>query len=274
LFVTGLAGYLGRAVVTAARAAGWDVAGTVYRRTRTGSEMPPAFQLDIRDAAAIDRALAEVRPDAVIHTAYRRTGDDAAAVNARGAANVARAATAQGARLVHVSSDVVFRGNLGRPLREGDPPDPVTDYGASKAAAEALVAEADPAAVLARTSLIYGGDEPSGHERMVIDAAAGTIDATFFADEIRCPVTAGDLAAALVELAALPEVAGPLHVAGADSVSRLEFARLVAAHAGRDRSVLRGGPGPAGRPKDLTLDCSRTAGMLRTRLRGVREVLG
>jgi dTDP-4-dehydrorhamnose reductase len=274
LFVTGLAGYLGRAVVIAARAAGWDVAGSVYRRTLIDGGVPLLFQLDVRDAAAIDRALAEVRPDAVIHTAYRRTGDHAAAVNARGAANVARAARGQGARLVHVSSDVVFRGDLGRPLREDDQPDPVTDYGATKAAAEALVAEADPEAVLVRTSLIYRGHEPSGHERMAIDAAAGAIDATFFADELRCPVVAGDLASALVELAALPDVTGPLHVAGADSLSRLEFARLVAAHAGRDPEVLRGGPGPPGRPKDLTLDCSRAAGILGTRLRGARELLG
>src|SRR5262249_10329685 len=151
------------------------------------------------------------------------------AVNAGGAGNVARAAKAQGARLVHVSSDVVFRGDLGRPLREDDAPDPLGDYGVTKAAAEATVAEVDPRALLVRTSLIYGADGSSDHERMAIDAASGHIDATFFTDEYRCPVVLSELALALVELADRDDVSGPLHVAGADSVSRLEFARLVAA---------------------------------------------
>jgi dTDP-4-dehydrorhamnose reductase len=172
-------------------------------------------------------------------------------------------------RLVHVSSDVVFPGDLGRTVREEDPPAPIMAYGATKAAAEAAVAAADPGAVLVRTSLIYGGDTLSDHERRALDPAM-----TFYADEIRCPIAAGDLAAALVELAARPDVSGPLHVAGADAVSRLDFARLVVAAHGGDPARVRGGTHPAGRPGDITLDCSRARALLRTRLRGVREVVG
>jgi dTDP-4-dehydrorhamnose reductase len=96
---------------------------------------------------------------------------------------------------------------------------------------------------------------------------------TFYDDEIRCPIAAGDLAAAVLELAARPDITGPLHVAGVDAVSRLDFARLVRAANGLDPPVL-GGPHPPGRPGDITLDCSRARALLRTRLRGVREVLG
>lgn len=271
LLVTGLAGYLGRAVARAARDAGWEVSGTTH--DTAASDGIPAFSVDVRDAAAVESVVAAAAPDAVVHTAYRRLGEDAATVNVDGAAAVARAAHGHGARLVHVSSDVVFRGDLGRPLREDDLLDPITDYGAAKAEAEAVVAEIDPGAVLVRTSLIYGGDEPSDHERLALDAAAGRIDATFYDDELRCPVVAGELAAALVELAGLPEVGGPLHVAGADSVSRLEFAQLVAASAGRDTGRLRGAHAPRDRPKDLTLDCARATSLLRDLPRGVREVL-
>lgn len=272
LFVTGLAGYLGRAVGRAAHGAGWEVAGTVHTAPVTSAVR--AFRVDVRDAGAVAGAIAAASPDAVIHTAYVQHGDEAEAVNVGGSEHVAAAARAHGARLVHVSSDVVFRGDQGRPLVEADAPDPVTDYGATKAAAETAVADLDPGAVIVRTSLIYGGDVPSKHEEMALDAAAGRIDAAFYDDELRCPVVAGDLAAALVELAALTDVTGPLHVAGADSVSRLEFARLVARHTRADHEGLRGRPAPPGRPKDLTLDCSRAAALLTTRLRGVREVLG
>jgi dTDP-4-dehydrorhamnose reductase len=183
---------------------------------------------------------------------------------------------------VHLSSDVVLSGDLGRPLPEDDPPSPAGAYGESKAAAEAAVASACPA--LVRTSLIYGGADPSAYELAALDGSQ-----TFYADELRCPVAAGDLAAAVVELAALPEVRGPLHVAGPDAVTRLQFARLLAAARGGDPAALRGGPRPPrggdpaalrggprppGRAGDLRLDCTLARSLLRVRLRGVREVLG
>ena len=121
-----------------------------------------------------------------------------------------------------------------------------------------------PAPLLVRTSLIVGGPghEPSKHELAAHDPAA-----TFYDDEIRSPVQVGDLAAALLELAAL-DVSGPLHVAGADDVSRAELAELVAGH------PVRRAPAPAGRPLDCSLDSSRARSLLRTELRGVRTVFG
>ena len=70
---------------------------------------------------------------------------------------VAAAAAAVGARLVHLSSDVIFDGTKPSPYDESDAPSPITEYGRAKADAELAVAEAHPEALLARTSLIYGG---------------------------------------------------------------------------------------------------------------------
>jgi dTDP-4-dehydrorhamnose reductase len=267
LFVTGLGGYLGHAIAATAAAGDIVVGGTV--RSRPAPAGCDGVRIDVRDGPAVAAALGAFRADAVIHTAYVQGGPDERSVNVDGAAAVARAAAAGGPRLVHLSSDLVFGGGLGRPVREDDPPDPMTEYGATKAEGERAVAAAHPGAVLVRTSLIYGGAEPSNHELRALDPSM-----TFYADEIRCPVAAPDLAAALIELAGRNDVAGPLHVAGADAVSRLEFARLVAARNGRDPDAVRGGPHPPGRPGDITLDCSRAAALLGTRLRGVHEVLG
>jgi dTDP-4-dehydrorhamnose reductase len=145
---------------------------------------------------------------------------------------------------------------------EDDPLSPVTAYGRAKAEAERLVADAHPAALIVRTSLLYGGPEPSKHELAVRDPGF-----TFYEDEIRSPVHVADLATALLELAAL-DLAGPLHVAGADAVSRAAFAELIA------RRSVRSARAPDDRPKNCSLDSSRAQALLRTRLRGVREVLG
>jgi dTDP-4-dehydrorhamnose reductase len=144
---------------------------------------------------------------------------------------------------------------------ESDPPGPVTEYGRTKAEAEERVAAAHPDALVVRTSLLYGGAVPSKHELAALDPAL-----TFYTDEIRCPVHVGDLAAALLELAAL-DLSGPLHVAGADAVSRAELAERLA---GRPVATSEA---PPQRPLDCSLDSSRAQGLLRTRLRGAREVL-
>jgi len=264
VLVTGGSGYLGREILRRRP----DAVGTVYLA-------PGEVRLDVRDAAAVAEVVARIRPGCVIHTAYARDGDAAWATNVDGAGNVAVAAAAAGARLIHVSTDVVFGGDAGRPYVEADPPGPVTDYGRSKAAAEAAVLRAHPAAAVVRTSLICGGETPSVHEQAVLDAVDGAVDMAFFTDEIRCPIAVGDLAEAFLELAGLQR-SGPLHLAGADAVSRYELAQLVAAANGRDPALVRGTRSAAlgsRRPLDCRLDCGLARSVLATRLRGVREVL-
>jgi dTDP-4-dehydrorhamnose reductase len=81
-------------------------------------------------------------------------------------------------------------------------------------------------------------------------------------------VVVGDLAGALLDLVEL-EHAGPLHMAGADHVSRFDFAVLLGADAAR----LEGVPTTPDRAPNVSLDSSRAAALLPTRLRGVYEVL-
>ena len=257
LLVTGGCGYLGSELVRRAHARGIDVVGTWWQRPPAG--LPGAWhRADVRDSDAVARLTVDV--DAVVHTAYRQGGDDEWSTNVEGSASVAAAAA--GRRLVHVSSDLVFDGRRGR-YTERDETAPVGAYGRSKAEAERRVAGVHPRATIVRTSLIYGGADPGVQERL---AHEGT---RFFVDEIRSPVQVGDLADAMLELLAL-EWAGPLHVGGADDVSRYDFALLLGADPGRIERART----PPERARDVSLDSSCAAGLLATRLRGVRSVLG
>jgi dTDP-4-dehydrorhamnose reductase len=148
----------------------------------------------------------------------------------------------------------------------------VIPYGEAKLAAERAVLEADAGALVVRTSLLYGKREPGQHERLVLDALDGRADVAFFTDEIRCPTHVGDLAAALLELVS-GDLRGPLHVVGPDAVSRHEFACAVARAHGRDPGGLRTATSAgSGRPLNCALDASRARSLLRTRLRGLREL--
>jgi dTDP-4-dehydrorhamnose reductase len=274
LLITGGAGYLGAELVRQAGAHCWDVSATYFSR-RPEFDRARWLQLDIRDDSAVERAIAELRPEVVIHTAYRQRGPDLWPTSAEGAGVVARGARRGGARLIHLSSDALFDGERQGSYTEADDPSPISPYGEAKAAAEQLVAEAYPEALIVRTSLIYGGAEPGPHEQLVLDTLTGRAEIAFFTDELRCPIAVGDLAAALLELALL-EQRGRLHVAGADVVSRYEFARLIAAAHGHDPSLIRSALSATSggrRPRNCALDSSMARRLLQTRLRGIREVL-
>lgn len=257
--------------MVAARAVdlGHEVVGTVATQAVTDSRVHERV-LDVRDRYAVRSLFGELSPEVVVHTAYRQ---DAWAVTALGAAHVALAAAGCGARLVHVSSDVVFSG-AAVTYAEAAVPDPASPYGAAKAAAEVAVAAIAPDAVIARTSLIMGRPE-SPMERRVRDLLEGRAVGELFDDDVRCPVHVDDLASALLELA-FSHASGVRHVAGPDAVSRLEIGRLIALRDAFDPAVLQAGsrraagiPGPL----DVRLDGRWTQRQLATRLRGAREFL-
>ncbi|MFK4041097.1 sugar nucleotide-binding protein [Nonomuraea wenchangensis] len=266
--VVGGGGFLGGELVRQAAEAGHRVAATCF--SRPGRAAAEWRTLDVRDRAAAAAVLAALRPDVVVNAAYRQ---DDWATTATGAAHVALACAAQGARLVHVSSDAVFSGDAVTYAEDAEP-DPISPYGAAKAAAEVAVRAVDPAAAVVRTSLIIG-DGGSPQEARVHALATGRADGVLFTDDVRCPVHVRDLAAALLELAASGS-AGVHHVAGPDAVSRHELGCLIARRDGLDPARLpaglRAGSGVPG-PADVRLDCTATRRLLRTRLRGAREFL-
>ncbi|GGX31780.1 SDR family oxidoreductase [Streptomyces noursei] len=269
LLIVGGSGFLGRELIQRAAAAGHTVTATFA--TRAG-DAPGArwLSLDLRRGEQIPRVLGAARPDAVVNAAYRRTDW---ATTADGAIQLAMAATRHGARLVQVSSDAVFSG-ADVHYDESAAPDPLTPYGAAKAAAETAIRLLAPAAVVARTSLIIG-DGGSAHEALVQDLAAGRREGALFTDEFRCPVHVADLAGALLELTTSAHT-GVCHLAGADAVSRHELGVLIAERDALDASRLpTGRRADTGTPGalDVRLDSTRTQRTLRTTLRGARTFL-
>ncbi len=269
LLITGISGYVGRAVASLATASFASVTGTYFRKPPLNS---PGSVNAVR--AAIDEVPAlirELRPDVVLHTAAAwRTEDEARAVIVEGTRRIAEACAETGARLVHMSTDLVFDGEHG-PYSEADAPAPVNFYGAAKAEAERIVVKTLPGAIIVRTSLVTCFDPPDPRTEPILAALRGEREPlTLFTDEYRCPVRTDDLAAALVELAQ-NDFIGILHVAGPERLSRFELGlRIAACHGVNPATGIRAGLSTDSgmiRPRDCSLRIDLARRVLRTSLR-------
>jgi len=232
LLVTGAGGMLGRAVVDAATRLGHDVQAV----TRA--------ELDITDAEETRRALASARPKAVINCAAYTDVDgaesdwqNAEAVNARGAGNVAAAAAEIGARIVHVSTDYVFDGSKREPWLESDAVAPLGVYGETKLAGEQAIAAVNGAHAIVRTAWLFGAGGKNFVDTM-LTLGAQRDELSVVTDQVGCPTWTGHLAGALVELAERPQETGIHHIAGSGSCSWNELALEIFERAGIDCRVL------------------------------------
>ncbi len=118
---------------------------------------------DITVAPDIHRAITEIRPRVVLHTAAftdvdgcESDSENAMRVNAEGAGNVAVACRSVGALMVYYSTDYVFDGNKDRPYTESDRTDPQTVYGQSKLQGERAVRAALDEYIILRIAWVYG----------------------------------------------------------------------------------------------------------------------
>ena len=192
---------------------------------------------DITDADAVDQALARIAPDAVLNCAAWTDVDGAEshreqafAVNAQGAGNLARAAAQMSLSLLHVSTDYVFDGEARVDARraprayvESDPTGPRSVYGQSKLAGEREVLDASPRHTVVRSAWLFGVGGRNFADTMLRLAGERTLKGTGDAvqvvtDQVGCPTWTGHLAPALVGLIERG-VSGLVHLAGTGHVS-------------------------------------------------------
>jgi dTDP-4-dehydrorhamnose reductase len=193
--------------------------------------------LDVTDGVAVLQAFEAIKPDWVLNTAAFHRVDDceanpalSMAVNASGAYNVARAATATGARPVFFSSDYVFGGTPRarlNPLTESDPPAPLNVYGISKVAGEQLALHSGPHSLVVRSAGLYGS-ATSGKgwtfPELMLHLASTQDVVRVVDDQVLSPTSTVDLAQAVRGL--IDEGAsGLVHVVNDGECSWYEFAR-------------------------------------------------
>jgi dTDP-4-dehydrorhamnose reductase len=269
--VTGASGQLGAYLLRELRS-GWEAVAAWSGSTSGERFGVPLRPVDLTDLDAAAAAFRDARPAVVIHAAAMARVADcfrdpvwAGRVNAGGAATLAGLCADAGARLVYVSTDLVFDGKRA-PFRETDAPRPVSAYGRTKHAAEEAI-RATPRAAVARVSLLFGPSRNGQRSFFDVQAAAlrAGLRVTLFADEWRTPLSLATAARALLALARSDFVV-VLHVGGPERLSRLEMGLRLAAFLGADPAAIVPGrrdeaPAAEPRPRDVSLDSSRWRGL-------------
>lgn len=239
-------------------------------------------ELDVTDAAAVDRALGGFRPGAVLHCAAytdvdgaEREPERAMEVNALGAERVARAAGGAGALMLYVSTDYVFDGRSRRPYRESDETRPLSSYGRSKLEGERRVELHAPDHLIVRTGWLYGPG------RGFVDWARRRIvrgdPLPLVTDRTGSPTSAADLAEALLALVESGE-RGRFHVVNRGETTWLGLGRALVEEMGATGVVLEpisearlGRPAP--RPRFSALSVEKFQSRTGRRVPSWREAL-
>jgi dTDP-4-dehydrorhamnose reductase len=222
----------------------------------------------------------EFQPSLIINAAAYTAVDkaetqvvEARRANAQGPAILAQAAATIGnCRLLHMSTDYVFQGEIPRPLRPDDETGPLGVYGRTKVEGELAVRSLlGASALVLRTAWVYDSQGPNFLCTMLrLMREHGSVRVV--ADQIGCPTATRSLAEVIWSLAARPELGGIFHWSDAGVASWYDFAVAIAEEAA-SRGLLPGGvsvspiateeyPTPAKRPRFSVLDSSSTAAVL------------
>ena len=265
------------AIIGAKGQVGWELA---RRAPMFGHEVLAwdVDELDITDAAAVDRALTTGGADAVINAAAYTAVDKAEqepelafAVNRDGPAHLAAACARSGIPLLHISTDYVFDGTKADPYTEDDPAAPLGVYGQSKWEGDEAVRRSLSRHLILRVSWVFGV-EGQNFVKTILRLAREREELRVVADQRGCPTYAGDIADVLLELAGrisqidADNAWGVYHYCGEPPTTWHGFASAIVERAKSDEKLkvrtvtaiaTADYPTPAARPANSVLDCAR-----------------
>lgn len=192
VLVTGCNGQLGRAIQK-------EYAGDVTFILTDVAEGEGITSLDITDIDAVMSLVLNEKPDVIINCAAltnvdgcEKMWDLAYKINAIGPRNLAIAATAVGAKLVHVSTDYVFAGTERTPRTEFDTPNPISAYGKTKLEGEQFVRQFAEKFFILRTAWLYG--DGKNFVKTMVRVAKTHDEVSVVCDQFGSPTSAVELA--------------------------------------------------------------------------------
>ncbi|NRB79285.1 MAG: dTDP-4-dehydrorhamnose reductase [Saccharospirillaceae bacterium] len=194
--------------------------------------------LDISDAAAVQKVVLKFNPNIIINAAAYTAVDNAEQeidlsyqINRDGPKYLAEVAHKINAALLHISTDYVFSGDKDGPYHPEDETAPQGIYGQSKLAGEQAVIDACDKHIILRTAWVFG-EHGNNFVKTMLRLGKDSAALNIVGDQFGGPTYAGDIAAALIEIAVQIDQGktveyGVYHFSGFPHVSWFEFAESI-----------------------------------------------
>lgn len=271
LVIIGGSGLVGRILIKKTK----DIAKVhaTYNTTIINLEGAKFYQLDVRDANRVNELMKEIQPDTVINaTGERNTRyceknpDEAYKVNVEGAKNIVNACKTINAKMVFISSDLVFDGTKGK-YSEEDEVNPLNVYGKQKVMAEKIINDNLDNWLIARASSIYGWDPGRANfVSWVIEELKNGREIQIVYDQYITPIYVGSLAYILIQLLENNKT-GVYHVGEGECLNKYEFVKKIAEVFGFDENLVKAISSDKlnqniKTPKDNCLDLTKIRGEL------------
>ena len=195
-------------------------------------------EMDITDPASVNDAIMRFKPWAIVNAGGYVRVDDAEneaerciRENTLGPTVLALASIRHALRFMTFSTDLVFDGAKDGPYLESDPVNPLNVYGRSKREAEQRVMEADPQALMIRTSAFFGPWDQHNFVTQALNALDAGQPFQAVGDLLVSPTYVPDLVNVSLDLL-IDRECGIWHLSNGDALSWAELARRACAAAG------------------------------------------
>ena len=204
------------------------------------------FELNITNRDKVLNCIRRIKPDVIIHTASignvdfcEKNKDISWSTNINGTKNIIEAAKECNSEIIYISSNAVFDGN-NPPYKEEDEINPINYYGETKVICERLVKNSKLKSVIIRAILMYGWHNSLERQNMVtwiLDSISKGVPLKIVNDTYSNPLLSLNCADA-IWATIKKEKTGIFHVAGADCISRYDFALKIVEIFNLDKSIL------------------------------------
>jgi dTDP-4-dehydrorhamnose reductase len=141
-------------------------------------------------------------------------------------------------KLLFLSTDAVFEGQLNKKYLETDTPKPVNYYGFTKLKAEEIVLSASKNNVVFRTAVIYGNGTKSRFTDWILSYLREQRPVDPFIDQFNSPTLVDDLSQAIIKILK-NNISGLFHATGPTCVNRYDFAIMLAKEFNLDSNLVK-----------------------------------
>ena len=247
---------------------------TTYNKNEISFDSITSTKIELLDdRLKIINLIQDLKPDIIVHTAAHPNVDIceknpkvADMLHIDISKDIAMVCKEVNSKLIYISTDAVFEGQLNKKYVESDKPNPINYYGKTKLEAEKIILGMDSKNVVLRTSVIYGWHKRSRFTNWILETLKEKKSIDPFIDQYNTPTLVDDIAKSILLIITLG-ISGLYHATGKTCINRYDFAVELANSFGYDKNLIKPITSlekkqDAPRPISTCLDSSKLEGMM------------